>query len=265
MERAGVLINKLQEQLTGNANINNMLVTVQLLHKELLIQARETEQSGSITKVSVVVPNAIPAGFDYSEPVSESYKPVPKPETQPEPLPEPMPGPSLPVPGEVPPSIPHPHPEPEPIPHFQSFLNRKSLFTTVETKREEPADFMTINATSSTPQKIVYELNDVMVSEGYSMNERLKEEKTEMSAVLQGTPIGDLRRAISINDRHRFIHELFRDDEAMYERSMKTINNFKMYPEAEFWIQRELLTKLGWDPTNELVKTFDQLVRRRFS
>ena len=65
--------------------------------------------------------------------------------------------------------------------------------------------------------------------------------------LLQDTPIRDLKKAISINDRHRFIHELFRGDETMYERSIKTINNFNIYAEAEYWIQRELKLKLGWD------------------
>jgi hypothetical protein len=51
----------------------------------------------------------------------------------------------------------------------------------------------------------------------------------------------------------------------MYERSIKTINTFHIFAEAEFWIQRELKVKLGWDTSLELVKTFDQLVKRRFS
>ncbi len=87
----------------------------------------------------------------------------------------------------------------------------------------------------------------------------------KVGSYLQDSPIRDLKKAISINDRHRFIRELFRDDETMYERSIKTINSFHIFAEAEYWIQRELKVKLGWDVTLELVKVFDQLVRRRFS
>jgi hypothetical protein len=86
-----------------------------------------------------------------------------------------------------------------------------------------------------------------------------------MASKLQEVPIRDLKRAISINDRHRFIQELFRGDETMYERSIKTINSFVIGAEAEFWIQRELKVKLGWNTNDELVTTFDQLVRRRFA
>jgi hypothetical protein len=58
---------------------------------------------------------------------------------------------------------------------------------------------------------------------------------------------------------------LFRGDEPMYERSIKTINSFNIYPEAEYWMNRELKIKLGWDDTKEIVKHFYQLVKRRFA
>jgi hypothetical protein len=51
----------------------------------------------------------------------------------------------------------------------------------------------------------------------------------------------------------------------MYERSIKTINSFNIFPEAEHWINRELVVKLGWDRDGDLTKHFYQLVRRRFS
>ena len=54
-------------------------------------------------------------------------------------------------------------------------------------------------------------------------------------------------------------------DEAMYERSIKTINSFNIYPEAEYWISRELKIKVGWSNDNPTVKHFDHLVKRRFS
>jgi hypothetical protein len=101
--------------------------------------------------------------------------------------------------------------------------------------------------------------------EGESLNDRLKQGKTELVEVLKETPIKDLRKAIGINDRFLFINDLFRGDEAMYERSIKTINSFNIYPEAEYWITRELKVKLGWNSDLPSVAQFDQLVKRRFS
>ena len=37
----------------------------------------------------------------------------------------------------------------------------------------------------------------------------------------------------------------------MYERSIKTINGFRILPEAEYWMERELKVKLGWDENRD--------------
>jgi len=109
------------------------------------------------------------------------------------------------------------------------------------------------------------EVNEWVGKENKSLNDILKESTTELSASLGDSPVKDLRKAIGINDRFLYINELFRGDEAMYERSIKTINSFTIWPEAEYWIRRELKTKLGWVDTNPTVKQLDQLVKRRFS
>lgn len=108
------------------------------------------------------------------------------------------------------------------------------------------------------------EVNDAAIL-AESLNDKLKQGKTELVEILKETPVKDLRKAIGINDRFLFINELFRGDEAMYERSIKTINSFNIYPEAEYWISRELKIKVGWSNDNPTVKHFDHLVKRRFS
>ena len=112
--------------------------------------------------------------------------------------------------------------------------------------------------------KIGKEVNET-VGHQESFNDRLKENRTELMHSLKDAPIRDLRKGIGINDRFVFISELFRGDEPMNERSIKTINSFNIYPEAEYWMNRELKIKLGWDDTKEIVKHFYQLVKRRFA
>jgi hypothetical protein len=114
-------------------------------------------------------------------------------------------------------------------------------------------------------QQSVKELNEVMATQEASLNDKLKEEVKEVAHVLNDSPVRDLRRAIGINDRFVFISELFRNDEVMYERSIKTINSFRILPEAQYWIERELKVKLGWDENKESTRHFYQLVKRRFS
>lgn len=110
-----------------------------------------------------------------------------------------------------------------------------------------------------------FDFNAILAKETESLNEKLKEERMEVVTALQETPIRDLKKAIGLNDRFLFVNDLFRGDENMYERSLKTINAFNIYPEAEYWIQRELKVKLSWPDNSETVKLFDQLVKRRFA
>ncbi len=114
-------------------------------------------------------------------------------------------------------------------------------------------------------EKLVVPLK-VEDEENASLNERLKyNQNTELTEMLSNEPIKDLKKAIGINDQFLFINELFNGDEVMFERSIKTINSFSIYPEAEYWIRRELKLKLAWDEKNPIVKQFDQLCKRRFS
>ncbi|MGN6165277.1 MAG: hypothetical protein ACTHOF_12120 [Flavisolibacter sp.] len=109
------------------------------------------------------------------------------------------------------------------------------------------------------------EINELVAEQKESLNDRLKQQKTEVVHALKDTPIKDLRKGIGINDRFTFVSELFRGDDAMYERSIKTINGFGILSEAEYWINRELKFKLGWNDSKETVQHFYHLVRRRFS
>jgi len=104
-----------------------------------------------------------------------------------------------------------------------------------------------------------------MANQQASLNDKLKEHVVEVGHLLNDSPVRDLKRAIGINDRFVFISELFRGDETMYERSIKTINAFRIFPEAEYWIERELKVKLGWDDSKDITRHFYQLVKRRFS
>jgi hypothetical protein len=249
MERVGILINKLQEQLKQQADAKSMLVTVQMLNAELM-QNLQQKNGQPTSKVSVVMPNNYAAPAADGSSTSEISTPQPEPVTQQEIAVEEKKEVHELVPVEV--------------------------FSDVEVEeevKEEPVKrehsswiFDPVEApTLAHQEKVVYELNLSMSGEEPTVNDKLKTNNAEVAHILHDVPIRDLKKAISINDRHRFIEDLFRGDETMYERSIKTINNFNNFAEAEFWMQRELKLKLAWDNNSSQVKLFDQLVRRRFS
>lgn len=237
MERIELLINKLKEQFAQDADPSVLLGTVQLLQFELSkLKSGTGSQSLGTAKVAVILPasntvvaEAVPA--EYSK-----YAPRPAQKEQP-------------AVKEV----------------KETVLVDEGSVSVVQKNGQLDMVFdpMTeIPTLSHQPRpKEVNESTD----QSESLNDKLKQGKTELVEILKETPVKDLRKAIGINDRFLFINELFRGDESMYERSIKTINSFSIFAEAEYWISRELKLKLGWDRNSESVQHFDQLVRRRFS
>lgn len=138
-------------------------------------------------------------------------------------------------------------------------------------EESEPEDILQQYRTPQHPphhsphHKMNDSLTGNLFAEAESVNERLREEKKELGDILSEEPIKDLKKAISINDRIVYINELFKGDETAYERSIKTLNHFTIYPEAEYFIKRELKLRLQWDDKNPLVQQFDHLIKRRFS
>ena len=232
MERIKALINKLQQQAEQQENAAAMMVTVQLLQAELS-RVSPASQPASASKISVVLP-----GANHS-----SYAPAAS-TTAPEEIAHPAPAEPAPV---------YARAQPDPRPVLAAAGHAE--------EQEWVSDPLSAMPSLAEQKK---EMNEAWGKPAPSLNDKLKKEQTELGAVLTDAPVKDLKKAIGINDRFVFLHELFRGDDAMYERSIKTINNFRAYPEAEFWIERELKIKLGWDENKDAVKYFRQLVRRRF-
>ena len=113
------------------------------------------------------------------------------------------------------------------------------------------------------PDEIKIETNEPQ--EEKSLNDILKEDKTEISQTLESTPVQDLRQAIGINDRFVFINGLFAGKDDLYEQSIKTLNRINNLSEADNWMARELKTKLNWDNNSQAVQQFYKLVKRKFS
>lgn len=238
MERVGTLINKLKEQFEQHADAAKLLVNTRLLLAEL--QTELQQQPATIrSKVSVTMPSSYVNGngiIQETVPQKEDIA-VEEPIVQPQP--------TIPVVVEV----------------------EKTEEASIPWMMNIPVEIPTMVHQPAMVQKEVFELNELLVAqhEQPELNERLKEERVEVATVLQSAPVRDLKKAVGINDRYLFVNELFRGDESMYERSMKTINGFTIYPEAQYWIERELKVKLGWGDQCETAKLFDQLVRRRFA
>lgn len=270
MERVGAFISRLQQQYEQQAGHDSLLLTARMLLAEL---QRENSADNKNSKVAIVMPHS--QAITINTLPAPDAQPIPAEQPTPDHAPEmPQPPDTLPepeVPAEIPLEEPQevPQPEPEEIPQVAE-PSRASI-NTYGLRPANPAFFMpdevpTLSQQPKKSNKDLHELNGSADGEETSLNDKLKlNGSNELMNRLQEEPIRDLKKAIGINDRYLFINELFRGDETMYERSIKTINGFSIYPEAAYWIQREMKFKLGWDDNNATVKHFNQLVKRRFS
>jgi hypothetical protein len=256
MERIKALIDKLYQQEKQGCNPAQLLFTVQLLHSEL-IKFQQAQYSNSRSKVAVTLP------LNYH--ITDEVLSIPDIETEikPEPI-APVQKLTSAIRSAVPPSAEQKESKPSWTPEKEAF-KKEDLPYIPQQQVMNPALESTVESPTLSQHNVAKEIHEVISQPKESLNDRLKQEKTEVAHTLKDTPIKDLRKGVGINDRFTFVNELFRGDEAMYERSIKTINGFSIYSEAEYWITRELKSKLGWDDNKEAVKHFCQLVRRRFA
>ena len=142
-----------------------------------------------------------------------------------------------------------------------------SVTNTVQ-ELETPVEVIDENLVPNIVEAPVVEISQAsleVVKTEPTLNASEKIEIKEVKDHLVLEPIKDLRSAIGINDKFQFIQELFGGDEKSFEVGIKTINAFKIFPEAQFYIKRELREKNNWDEESNVVKQFDQLIKRRFS
>jgi hypothetical protein len=275
MERLKELISQLTEQFDHKVEPSKMLQTAQLLEAELRILATQPPPGRvTPTKIAVMMPSAAKISVQPSQPAEAPAKTAPVPNATPAPAAEASPKA---VPAYAPVNSSPVNGSPVSAVATNGAATAPGTNGTVvapgpSTRGKEPergvwpfdplAEKPTDRFTLSQKSK---EINDIIGGNGSSLNERLKSDISDLRSALNDTPIRDLKKAIGVNDRYVFVNQLFRGDEAMYERSIKTINSFRILPEAEYWMERELKVKLGWDENRDVVRHFYQLVKRRFS
>ena len=249
MERVETLLKKLQEQFAQKAPPEQLLLTVQMLEAELLHLQGGCAPGSSSQPVAITVSQntVLPT---VTEKEKDTTGNVPEEKTI-----EVLQVDEAEIEAEL-----------EEIKRNAEMMQKISVQNKPPILFEMDEDIPTLSHQAQPkPVHNAKEINETVASVPASINEKLKQSKIDLGDTLTEVPIRDLKKAIGVNDRFLFINDLFRGDEVTYERSIKTINSFSILPEAEYWIQRELKVKNGWNDSNEVVKQFYQLVKRRFS
>ena len=98
-----------------------------------------------------------------------------------------------------------------------------------------------------------------------SLNDTFKENASQQASIakkLEGSPISDLKKNISLNQRFQFCKDLFKGNNQEYEVTLEKLNNTNR--DEAMRILQTLKDKYSWNPESMAAKDFTDLVNRRY-
>ena len=139
--------------------------------------------------------------------------------------------------------------------------NTADVEQTYNAENEQQAESSATTETAKTDAK-PSTLADKFQQNTPSVNDVLAglEKKANLASKFNSRPITNLRKAIKINDRIRFINELFDHDSQQYELTIDDIENSKDINEA----LDKLFSSRRWNQEDETTVDFLELVYQRF-
>jgi len=98
-----------------------------------------------------------------------------------------------------------------------------------------------------------------------SLNDTFKENASQQATIakkLEESPIADLKKNISLNQRFQFCKDLFKGNNQEYEVTLEKLNNTNR--DDAMRVIQTLKDKYSWNPDSMAVKDFTDLVNRRY-
>ena len=103
-------------------------------------------------------------------------------------------------------------------------------------------------------------VSDMYKNKKQFRNESIQKGNTQdISSKFHSQPISDISVAIGINDKFRYIRELFDGDNVQYAETLRFLNNVKSETEAENYLK----DKFEWDMEMKLVRSLLDLTSRK--
>ncbi|MCQ2374539.1 MAG: hypothetical protein MJ069_01370 [Salinivirgaceae bacterium] len=121
----------------------------------------------------------------------------------------------------------------------------------------------TVDSAVKTETKPTSTLADAYLKNARSVNDVLAgiEKRRSLASQFSRRPITNLRQSIAINDRIRFINQLFGRDNILYQQTLDNIEKSANIDDA----LKMLFSQFNWNQEEETVADFLELVYLRFS
>jgi nicotinic acid mononucleotide adenylyltransferase len=98
-----------------------------------------------------------------------------------------------------------------------------------------------------------------------SLNDMFKENANQQATIAkksEESPIADLKKNISLNQRFQFCKDLFKGNNQEYEVTLEKLNNTNR--DEAIRVLQTLKEKYNWNPDSMAVRDFTDLVTRRY-
>ncbi|OPZ98520.1 MAG: hypothetical protein BWY70_01203 [Bacteroidetes bacterium ADurb.Bin408] len=102
-------------------------------------------------------------------------------------------------------------------------------------------------------------------TDSQSINDKIAQSKSDasLSAKMKESPVADLKKAIGINEKFRFVNELFEGNLSDYNATIEKLNTIGNAPDALKYLG-ELAAKYKWAPESNSLSNLKDLIRRRY-
>jgi hypothetical protein len=120
------------------------------------------------------------------------------------------------------------------------------------------------------PNKFVTEAkNNITTEETITINQKISSQLGNTSAGvierLSLNPLGDIKAAISLNDKLLFVKELFNGYNLAYSEAIEILNRFTSFEEAMRFLNTNYVTKNNWKSKPETTEKFYAILKRRYA
>ncbi len=239
-------------------------ITLELLRRMyeqlILVQQLKNEPETIPEKVDEPLPESLHQEVDIPEPESTEPEPVMEAETVvfEEPVEEIAKIEALPIQA----VLEEPMPEPEVIPEIKTeseYLQPAPEPEPVLTEPVKPVKTPVLDLFANETIADKYKDN------GNSLADKIKEQKKDTSVAekIQAVKVTDIKSVIGINEKFLFINKLFDGSLKDYNNALENLNNFENMDQVNNYL-RILSETFRWDPNNQALGIFKNLIGRRF-
>lgn len=153
--------------------------------------------------------------------------------------------------------------EAEPLVTVKEDLQKAEPEVIAELAQPKPETKAEVQEIIEEKQPIVIEKIRVAEQTTIRFEEPIKEEKEDIATRYSGSPLEDLKKAISIAKKFEFINALFQANVEAYSRAIHTLN-MQMTGDDAFNYLNRLREEYNWEEEDENYLELADLVRRRF-